>query len=31
MSVFGQDPSGTWVEVVEKQVQVEKPTGVLFL
>ncbi|CDZ98813.1 WD40/YVTN repeat-like-containing domain [Phaffia rhodozyma] len=31
ISVFGQDPSGEWVEVVEEQVQVEKPTGVLFI
>lgn len=31
MSVFGQNEAGKWVEVVEEQVQLDKPTHVLFI
>ena len=31
VSVFGQNEKGKWVEVVEEQVQLDKPTQVLFI
>ena len=31
VSVFGQTTNGTWIEVVQEQIQLESPTHVLFV
>lgn len=31
VSVFGKNSTGSWVEVVQEQIQLDKPTHVLFL